>query len=93
MGWPVEWLQRMMSAKEFDRWCEFYRHHPFDDESVHNAPLALLTSIYVNAHQPKGVRKTNASDFLLFRDRTEKPVDLDAKFRAFFGSLKPSSPA
>ncbi len=89
MGWPVQWLKRMISGAEFDLWCRYFKHHPFDDESVHHAPLAMLTSIYVNAHQERGAQRTVASDFMIFRKPKPKPVDLDAKFRLFFASVKP----
>lgn len=87
MGWPVAWLKRMISAREFDQWVEYYKRRPFDDESVHQTHVAQLTSIYVNAHQKGNTKPTSAADFLLFRDNeSETAPDLDAKFRRFFAS-------
>jgi hypothetical protein len=90
MGWPVAWLKRMIDADEFDRWCEYYRRRPFDDESVHQTHLAQLTSIYVNANRGDDTPPTRPADFLLYRapepEKTGDDLDamLDAKFRAYF---------
>lgn len=87
MGWPVSWLKRMIPAREFDLWCEYYRRRPFDDESVHQTHLAQLTSIYVNANRAEHTAPTRARDFLLYRQGEPEPEpDLDAKFLAFFGT-------
>lgn len=89
MGWPVEWLKRMISAREFDMWCKYFERRPFDDESVHHVPIALLTSTYVNSQLPKGADGTTASDFLVFRKKEpEKPADVGAKFVAFLSRFK-----
>jgi len=93
MGWPVEWLKRMMSAEEFDMWCRYYRERPFDDESVHHVPIALLTSTYVNAHIQRGKPRVKVSDFLVFRQNRETSAeDLSERIKAAFAAL-PQNPA
>lgn len=82
-----------MSVHEFARWRQFHRTSPIDDESVHQAGLALLTSIYVNAHQPKGRAAKKPSDFLVMRgERTDvtPAIDVDTKLRALFQRVKPN---
>lgn len=83
-----------MSAREAHQWREFMRQHPIDDESVHHAQLALLTSIYVNAHLPKGVKRMQTTDFLLCRQKQgEEAPDLDTKFRIAFARMTKTGPA
>lgn len=84
MGWPVEWLKRMISAREFEMWCKYFRRRPFDDESVYHVPIAQLASLYTNAHLAENKESTTPSDFLTFRPKQTQSVDLDAKFKAFF---------
>lgn len=84
MGWPVEVLKRWMSAEEFDLWCRYYRHHPFDDQSNFHVPIAALQAQVATAFGGKATLK----DFLIFRDKEEDEVDLDEKFRRFFAQLR-----
>lgn len=35
-----------MSQTEFDRWCEFYKAHPFDDRHRYHRPAALVATAF-----------------------------------------------
>ncbi len=83
MGWPVEWLKRMISVEEFDLWCRYYQRQPFDDQSNHHVPLASLQATVANF----GGGKKKLTDFLVFRKSDDEKPDLDAKLRTLFASL------
>jgi hypothetical protein len=91
MGWPVEWLKRMISADEFDLWCRYYERRPFDDENVHHVPVAALTREFVGMFRGSDQEPLTLSDFLVFHPRnksTDEPdgqaPNLDFKLRSFF---------
>lgn len=77
-----------MSAREFRRWRQYDEQYPIDDESVHVLPMAQCMSLIANALGGT----TKPTDFMaaLKARQTAEPVNLDAKFRAFFSALKKS---
>lgn len=89
MGWPVDWLKQMISAEEFDLWCKYYRHHPFDDQSNHHVPIASLQTTVANL----AGNKAKLTDFLVFRKRDDDKPDLDAKLRRLFASFPDNNEA
>lgn len=49
MGWPVEWLQEMISAEAFDKWCLYHARYPLDDQSNFHMPLASLHASFLSS--------------------------------------------
>lgn len=88
MGRPVRALKRAMPFSEFLGWCEWSRRYPIDDESQ-MAYVAMLASIYVNAHLPKGKKPTTLLDFMLFRPREK--LSMDEKWMRILKRADPSS--
>ena len=84
---PVFQLKETIDADEFDGWCRFMRHYPFDPESMYLVPAALVASTIVNAHGGgRDGRPVTIRDLLPERapPKPEDPKALDEKFRSFF---------
>lgn len=78
-GVPVTVLRETIDADEFDGWCRFYRHCPFDPESLHWGPAAMITATIINAHGgDKNRNAVSAERFIPSRARSTDEVQVGA---------------
>jgi hypothetical protein len=65
----------MMSAEQFDRWCDYHRIIPLDDQSNHHWPLAQLDATMLNINRPQGAPAVKAESRLLFGRTAETDIE------------------
>ena len=78
MGWPVAWLQEIISAEEFDKWCVYHRHYPLDDQSNHHYPIAQLEATLMNINRSEHGKEWNLFESLIFK-RPDTDSDIESQ--------------
>jgi hypothetical protein len=88
---PPRLLKRIWTAREANELRMYDQRFPIDDESNHHVMLALLATMYRNAHiDPKKDDPSQLKDFLPFlpRPKEGEAVNLDDKMKAMLARFK-----
>lgn len=72
----MEWLKEMLSAEEFDRWVEYDRIRPLDDQSNFHVPIAGLHALLFNINRdPRKQRELKREQCMAFAPQEEQTID------------------
>lgn len=65
----------MISADEFDDWCEYHKVYPIDDQSNFHVPVASLHASFINANRADNSQPVGLADCLVFRNQKDQHID------------------
>lgn len=66
-----------MSAEQFDRWCDYHRICPLDDQSNHHWPIAQLEATLININRSEQAKAVTFRDRLLFGRNDDTDLEQD----------------